>query len=88
MAKKAYITAVVTDQGNGGCWCSECNFDLSSATQQWHETTMRLVKVNMVHLENKEPLEKAPEAHYKCPGCGAELQWGDISPYSFGGSDF
>ncbi len=88
MAEKAFITGVATDQGNGSCWCSKCGHCLDYATQRWHETTMRLVEVNIKHLDNKELFEKAPEDHYKCPGCGAELQWGEISAYPFGGSDF
>ncbi len=85
---KAYIVSVATDQGTGGCWCSVCGHDLDAETAKWHEASMRLIETNMKHLENKEPLEKAPNGHYKCPGCGAELEWGTISSYSFGGSDF
>lgn len=81
-AKKAKISTLVCDQGNGGSFC-ECGYDLTEDLRRWTEKILESI-MKMINKEKAEPID---EELYRCPKCGAALEEGGTY-VSQGGSDF
>ena len=77
---EAYISHIVTDQGNGGAFCSNCSQTISEILQEkWHQEALEAVS-------SQRGIQHFPD-HMVCPGCGAHLADGGVS-VQIGGSDF
>jgi len=73
-SQKATREHVVTDQGNGGAYCSNCGYDLTS-------------KMNPDFWANNSVYNYFLPVPNPCPGCG--LEWEEGGTYiNYGGSDF
>lgn len=64
-SKEAFINSVVTDQGTGGSWCSNCEYPLDSCLRKW---TQEIID------NTGQQTEVWSEGFYKCPNCGAKLK--------------
>ena len=85
--KIAYIESIVTDQGNGGSYCSNCDQDLTNLCREQTNILIELTSQKAIREGRIPELEKKLEKSYICPGCKYNLKDGGTYINS-GGSDF